>query len=168
MAIIRALLPQWYSATMPMTRRTALLGVLLCGCATTGANGAGAPRDVTNLVTLEGDSIVVKETIGFPHGKADIEPVSMDLLDAVAKIMLSTQAITKLTIEGHTDTTGEPAANQPLSEERALAVRKYLESKGVEPSRLESRGFGSTQPIDTNETEEGRAKNRRVEFKVTR
>ena len=152
---------------MLITRGAAVLGLLLCACATTGAKGS-TPRDVASLVTLEGDSIVVKETISFPHGKADIEPVSMDLLDAVAKIMLSTQAITRLTIEGHTDTTGEPAANQPLSEERAEAVKKYLESKGVDPSRLESRGFGSTRPIDTNDTEEGRAKNRRVEFKVTR
>lgn len=152
---------------MPMTRGMALLGAVLCGCATTGVKSV-TPRDVSALVVLEGDSIVVKETIGFPHGEADIEPASTDLLDAVAKIMLSTSAITKLTIEGHTDTTGEPAANQPLSEERALAVKKYLEGKGVDPSRLESRGFGSSQPVDSNETEEGRAKNRRVEFKVTR
>lgn len=153
---------------MSMTRGMALLGVVLwCGCVTTTANVPATPRDVSNLVTLEGDSIVVKETIGFPHGKADIEPASMDLLDAVAKIMVGTKGITRLTIEGHTDTTGEPNANQPLSEERALAVRKYLESKGVDPSRLESRGFGSSQPVDSNDTEEGRAKNRRVEFKVT-
>ena len=140
----------------------------LCSCATTSSAVTAPPRDVSSLVELEGDSIVVRETIGFPHGKADIEPASMDLLDAVAKILLTTQAITKLTIEGHTDTTGEPAANQPLSEERADAVKKYLESKGVDPARLESKGFGSSQPVDTNETEEGRAKNRRVEFKVTR
>lgn len=149
------------------TRAMVLLGAVLCGCATTGANSVPR-RDVSTLVVLEGDSIVVKETIGFPHGKADIEPTSTDLLDAVAKIMLTTSAITKLNIEGHTDTTGEPAANQPLSEERALAVKKYLEGKGVDPARLASRGFGSSQPVDSNETEDGRAKNRRVEFKVTR
>ena len=155
---------------MSMTRGMALLLVMLwCGCVTTTANGNAAPtpRDVSSLVTLEGDSIVVKETISFPHGKADIEPVSMDLLDAVAKILLTTTGITKLTIEGHTDSTGEPAANRPLSEERALAVKKYLENKGVDAARLESRGFGSSQPVDSNDTEEGRAKNRRVEFKVT-
>ena len=154
---------------MAMTRGLALLGVgLWCGCVATNANVPPTPRDVSNLVSLEGDSIIVKETIGFPHGKAEIEPASMDLLDAVAKILISTQGITRLTIEGHTDTTGEPAANQPLSEERALAVKKYLEAKGVDAARLESRGFGSSQPVDSNDTEEGRAKNRRVEFKVTR
>ena len=148
-----------------MTRWFPVVLFLGTGCVTV---PKAEPRDVSSLVMLEGDSIVVKETIGFGHGKADIEASSMDLLDAVAKILVSTKSIARLTIEGHTDTTGEPAANQPLSEERALAVKKYLESKGVEPERLESRGFGSSQPVDTNDTEEGRAKNRRVEFKVTR
>ena len=151
---------------MSLTRVIGL--ALLCSGCVTAPSTTVPPRDVSELVVLEGDSIVVRETIGFPHGKADIEPRSMDLLDAVAKIMNGTTAITRLTIEGHTDTTGDPANNQPLSEERALAVKKYLESKGVDPSRLESKGFGSTQPVDTNETEEGRAKNRRVEFKVSR
>ena len=54
-----------------------------------------------------------------------------------------------------------------LSEERALNVKKYLVEHGVEASRIETRGFGATQPVDTNDTEEGRAKNRRVEFKVS-
>lgn len=154
---------------MSMTRWMALLGAsLLCGCVTAAGAGKLPPRDVSSLVTLDGDSIIVRETIGFPHGKAEIEESSKDLLDAVARILVNTTSITKLTIEGHTDTTGEPHANQPLSEERALEVKKYLESKGVSADRLESRGFGSSQPVDTNDTEEGRAKNRRVEFKVTR
>ena len=152
-----------------MTRWVVLLVASLgSGCATTGSATQDPPRDVSSLVTLEGDAILVKETIGFSHGKSEIEESSKDLLDAVARILVNTTAITRLTIEGHTDTTGEPAANQPLSEERALAVKKYLESKGVEPGRLESRGFGSSQPVDSNDTEAGRAKNRRVEFKVTR
>ena len=151
---------------MAMARWLAVVLLLGTGCVT--VPRVEAPRDVSSLVVLEGDSIVVKETIGFAHGKAEIEPASMDLLDAVAKILSQTMSLSRLTIEGHTDTTGEPAANQPLSEERARAVKKYLESKGVDPQRLESRGFGSSQPVDTNDTEEGRAKNRRVEFKVTR
>lgn len=151
---------------MAMARWLAVVLLLGTGCVT--VPRVETPRDVSSLVVLEGDSIVVKETIGFAHGKAEIEPASMDLLDAVAKILSQTMSISRLTIEGHTDTTGEPAANQPLSEERARAVKKYLESKGVDPQRLESRGFGSSQPVDTNDTEEGRAKNRRVEFKVTR
>lgn len=147
--------------------RWVVLAALSAGCATTGKTGA-PPRDVSSLVMLEGDSIIVRETIGFPHGVAEVQPASMDLLDAVARIMITTSAITRLTIEGHADATGEPEINQPLSEQRALAVKKYLESKGVSPDRLEARGLGTSQPVDTNDTDEGRAKNRRVEFKVTR
>jgi outer membrane protein OmpA-like peptidoglycan-associated protein len=145
---------------------------LLCfvsACATTSATAPRPEkRDVTELVQLTGDAIIVKETISFPHGKADIDPGSLDLLDRVAEILKTTQAITRLTIEGHTDTTGDPDFNLPLSEARALAVKKYLESRGVEPGRLEARGFGAEQPVDSNDTDAGRAKNRRVEFKVTR
>lgn len=138
------------------------IGALLLGCATT------HKRDVSSLVELEGDAIVVRETIQFEHGKAAIDPRSTDLLDRVAEIMKTTSAITNLTIEGHTDTTGDPTSNLPLSQARAAAVKKYLESKGVAASRLESKGYGSERPVDTNDTEEGRAKNRRVEFKVSR
>ncbi len=146
-----------------------LLLAVVAGCATTkGAGPNEVKRDVAELVQLEGDSIVVREAIAFPHGQTEIDPRSMDLLDAVAEIMKTTSAITRLSIEGHTDTTGDPERNQPLSEARALAVQKYLERKGVEASRLESKGFGSEKPIDSNDTEAGRAKNRRVEFKVSR
>lgn len=147
-----------------MARRlaTAVLTLAL-GCVT-----APVRRDVSSLVELQGDAIVVRETIQFEHGKADIDPRSTDLLDAVAEIMNTTSALTLLTVEGHTDTTGEPAANQPLSEARALAVQRYLEGRGVAPERLEAKGFGAERPVDTNDTEEGRARNRRVEFKVRR
>jgi len=154
-----------------MSKRFAvgLCAALLVGCVTTkAAEGEKPKRDVSQLVTLETDSIKVKESISFPHGKAELEPESLDLLDAIVEIMKRTSAITRLSIEGHTDTTGDPDFNLPLSEARAAAVKKYLESKGVDPVRLESKGFGSTMPLDTNETEEGRAKNRRVEFKVSR
>jgi len=140
---------------------------LALGCVTPGAS-APAKRDVSSLVQLEGDAILVRETIQFDFDKADIELHSTDLLDAVAEIMRTTTAITLLTIEGHTDSTGGPAVNQPLSEARAQAVKRYLESKGVSPSRLEARGFGAEHPLDTNDTEAGRARNRRVEFKVKR
>lgn len=143
-----------------LTSCAVAVGLLVAGCA--------HKRDVSSLVQLEGDSIVVRETIQFEHGKADIEPRSTDLIDAVAEILKRNDSITLLTIEGHTDTTGDPAANRPLSEIRAMAVKRYLEAKGISPSRLVSQGFGSERPVDTNDTEEGRAKNRRVEFKVTR
>jgi outer membrane protein OmpA-like peptidoglycan-associated protein len=153
-----------------MLKHSALaLWVVFAGCVTPRASGVeAAKRDVSQLVTLETDSIVVKEAISFPHGKSELEPTSLDLLDAIVEIMTSTSAITMLSIEGHTDSTGDPELNLPLSEARAAAVKSYLESKGVAPGRLTSKGFGSTQPLDSNDTEEGRAKNRRVEFKVSR
>lgn len=154
---------------MGSMRCAVLFLVAVSGCATsTAAGSTKPPRDVSQLVELSGDSIIVRETIQFPHGEATIDPRSTDLLDAVAKILSSTDAISKLTIEGHTDITGEPAANQPLSLARAQAVKKYLESKGVAPERLEAVGYGHDRPVDTNDTDAGRAKNRRVEFKVAR
>ncbi|MFO0599379.1 MAG: OmpA family protein [Myxococcaceae bacterium] len=157
-----------------MRRLGGVLAVVLSGCVTASAvtvpprANARPDAEVAELVRLEGERIVVKEAISFPHGSAEIEERSMDLLDAIARIMQSTASIKLLTVEGHTDTTGEPELNQPLSEARALAVRKYLEGKGVAPSRLESVGYGSERPLDGNDSEPGRARNRRVEFKVTR
>ena len=74
----------------------------------------------------------------------------------------------QMTIEigGHTDGKGSEAYNQRLSENRAKAVVDYLVSKGVDAKRLKYKGYGKTMPVDTNDTEEGRAKNRRVEFKI--
>ena len=73
----------------------------------------------------------------------------------------------KLSINGHTDNVGNAEKNQKLSEDRAAAVKAYLESKGVDASRLTSAGFGQDQPVADNKTKAGRAKNRRVEFAIT-
>ena len=73
---------------------------------------------------------------------------------------------TYIDVYGHTDSTGAAAYNQRLSERRAAAVALYLESRGVQAARVATRGFGMTQPIASNETEEGRAQNRRVEIKI--
>ena len=67
---------------------------------------------------------------------------------------------------GHTDSTGSDAYNQGLSERRARSVADYLSSHGVQSARIGTRGFGETQPVASNETEEGRAANRRVEIKI--
>jgi len=86
-------------------------------------------------------------------------------LDNVAKICKENPSYF-LIINGHTDNQGDPDKNLKLSEDRAYAVRVYLIKKGVQSNRLESHGYGQTQAIDTNDSPEGRAKNRRVEFKV--
>lgn len=150
-------------------RSALLLSVVLfgVGCASTSSSSSKG-RDLSRLVHLEGDHIEVGETIRFDTGKASIDPSSTDLLDAVADILKVTPGITKLTIEGHTDSTGDAGLNKQLSQARADAVKTYLEGKGVASSRLVAVGFGAEKPIAGNDTDEGRGKNRRVEFKVER
>jgi outer membrane protein OmpA-like peptidoglycan-associated protein len=72
----------------------------------------------------------------------------------------------RIRIEGHTDSDGDEAANLKLSQDRALSVKTYLESKGISTTRIESQGYGETQPLESNSTPEGKAKNRRTVFRV--
>ena len=69
-------------------------------------------------------------------------------------------------VQGHTDSRGSDESNQALSDRRAKSVRRFLEKKGIAPERLRSRGYGESEPIETNETRSGRAANRRVEFNI--
>ena len=103
--------------------------------------------------------------IEFESGKSTIKSSSYGILDQIVTIMQENPAYL-LSISGHTDNTGKADKNQILSEERADAVKAYLESKGVEARRMEAAGFGQDRPVDTNNTVAGRAKNRRVEFVV--
>ena len=103
--------------------------------------------------------------IEFETGSAKIKKVSNKILDDVVAIMKENPSY-KLSINGHTDNVGKADKNQKLSEDRAASVKAYLENKGVEASRLTSAGFGQSQPVADNKTAKGRAKNRRVEFKV--
>ena len=72
----------------------------------------------------------------------------------------------RIGVYGHTDSKGTPGGNLILSKQRAAAVRNYLQGKGIAANRLASEGFGQTKPIADNNTDEGRTKNRRVEFKI--
>ena len=101
--------------------------------------------------------------IHFDTGKADILPDSEATLNEIVKLMQKDSAL-KLRVEGHTDNQGTAAANQALSEKRAQSVVTWLTKHGVEASRLAAKGFGQTKPVADNSTEEGRAKNRRVEL----
>jgi outer membrane protein OmpA-like peptidoglycan-associated protein len=142
---------------------------LLTSCATT-SSSTSTTRDSTgeDVVQLEGDRITVGDALLFEVGKANIETRLSHVLNAVARILEATPAISKLTIEGYADSTGDETFNKQLSQDRAEAVKAYLLKKGVEPSRLEAVGLGTEHPVAPNDTDEGRAKNRRVEFKVTR
>jgi outer membrane protein OmpA-like peptidoglycan-associated protein len=104
--------------------------------------------------------------INFDVDKAIIKPDSQSTIEEITKL-LETYPDLKIRIEGHTDSTGEAAHNQTLSEKRAASVFGSLLARGIEQNRLVSQGFGASKPIADNKTEEGRAKNRRVEIVKT-
>jgi outer membrane protein OmpA-like peptidoglycan-associated protein len=92
---------------------------------------------------------------------------SFPILQEVADLLKAQPGIRKMRVEGHTDSDGGADYNLGLSNSRAAAVVQWLVSTGgIAAERLESKGYGLTQPIDTNDTEQGRANNRRVEFKI--
>lgn len=101
--------------------------------------------------------------INFETGKAEIKEESSKIIDQIAE-MLNTNANLKISIEGHTDNVGNAAANQTLSENRAKAVMSALISKGIDKTRLSSKGWGQTKSVSDNDSDDGKAKNRRVEI----
>jgi OOP family OmpA-OmpF porin len=101
--------------------------------------------------------------IHFDTGKSTIKPESQPIVDQIVQLMKD-NADLKLSVEGHTDNVGDAKSNQKLSEERAKAVVAALTKAGVQTARLSSAGFGQDRPVADNRTEEGRAKNRRVEL----
>lgn len=101
--------------------------------------------------------------IHFETGKAAILPDSESVLNEIAK-MLHDNPDVRVSVEGHTDNVGSAASNQSLSEKRAQAVVAWLTSHGIEAGRLKAKGWGASKPVDDNGTEDGRAKNRRVEL----
>ncbi len=111
--------------------------------------------------------IVIDQKIQFAFDKSVIKPESYSILDDVASVLKTHPDIARIRVEGHTDSVGSDAYNQKLSDRRAKAVQDYLVNKGIEASRLEAIGYGESQPLADNATAEGRAKNRRTEFKVT-
>jgi len=109
------------------------------------------------------DGKIVTYGITFDIGKATIKPESMGTINEIYGILKRYPDL-KFSIEGHTDNTGNSKLNQTLSESRAAAVMERLLQMGIEGSRLTAKGYGMDKPIDSNDTDEGRAKNRRVEF----
>lgn len=103
--------------------------------------------------------------IEFEVNKADIRDVSKPVLDKAVEILKEYETI-KLEISGHTDDTGTRERNIELSKERAEAVKKYFVDAGIDEGRLSTRGAGPDEPLDTADTDEARAKNRRTEFKI--
>ena len=125
---------------------------------------AAAPVDATVCQQLFA-GLLGKARIRFESGKANIVADSAGLLDRLIETALRCPAA-RIEIAGHTDTDGEAAANQALSEKRAQAVVDYLVKAGLPANRFTPIGYGSTQPIASNDTEQGKAQNRRIDFVV--
>jgi len=105
------------------------------------------------------------QIINFASGSSDIPADNKAILDQAATLLNKVSGV-KLNVGGHTDSTGNAASNKALSQRRAQAVVDYLTSKGVDASKLVAQGHGSDQPVAENTTDEGRFKNRRIEFSV--
>jgi OOP family OmpA-OmpF porin len=125
---------------------------------------ASAPVDATVCQQLFTD-LLGKGKIHFSAGRASIDPDSAGLLDRLIETALRCPTA-NIEVAGHTDSDGEDAANQALSEKRAQAVADYLVKAGLPVNRFTAVGYGSAQPIATNDTEDGKAQNRRIEFTV--
>jgi outer membrane protein OmpA-like peptidoglycan-associated protein len=119
------------------------------------------------FIHMEGSEVRVLQQVHFATGSATILPDSFAMLGEIVALLKANPTIKKLMIEGHTDNEGGAAMNLDLSKRRALSVKTFLIQHGVEANRLDSEGYGLTRPIADNNTGEGRAKNRRVEFKIT-
>ena len=125
----------------------------------------GCPDKRPNGVRVTDTAIVIEDKIYFETGKAVILSKSFDILNSVAQVLKDYDQI-EVEVQGHTDSDGSGAYNRKLSDSRANSVRKYLIDAGVQDERLQAKGYGEDVPIDTNETAEGKERNRRVEFKI--
>ena len=118
-------------------------------------------------VIRQGDELLLRMPAGitFAFDSYNVQPQFQSTLNEVAQT-LNQYPSTMIDVLGHTDSVGTDAYNQQLSQQRAQAVANYLVARGVSSARIATRGYGETMPIATNETEAGRAANRRVEIKV--
>ena len=132
------------------------------GPATEDPKTNGCPESVR----VEGTQIVIMQKVEFATGKADIAEASDALLTQVARVLEDHPEIARVAVDGHTDNVGLERNNLSLSRRRALSVVRWLVAHGVDERRLEARGFGPRRPIAPNDSDEGRAKNRRVEFQI--
>ena len=105
----------------------------------------------------------VLRNINFDFNKADIKPQFIPELDKVVRVLQNNPGVT-IQVEGHTDSIGSEAYNQNLSERRAASVKEYFVSKGINSARVTTKGYGKARPMATNDTEDGRYKNRRIEL----
>lgn len=125
-----------------------------------------AKNGCPTVVRVTGTQIVVTQNVNFALGSADLDPASEPVLAQVAQVLREHAEIVRIAVDGHTDNQGADALNLALSRRRAIAVVRWLIAHGVDERRMEARGFGARRPVADNKTQEGRAKNRRVEFLI--
>jgi OOP family OmpA-OmpF porin len=124
------------------------------------------PKPAPPRAKVKDDSIELSETVQFETESAVLLDRSKELLDNVAQELTDHPEVTRVRIEGHTDTVASRRHNVKLSQQRVASVKAYLIGKGVEANRLSTKAFGETKPVASNKNEEGRAQNRRVEFRI--
>lgn len=117
------------------------------------------------LSPIEKGEVIRLNSVFFETNKDELKKESFNELDRLYDVLVKSPAL-KIEIAGHTDDVGSVAYNQKLSNDRAISVQSYLISKGMDASRLKARGYGELQPVVPNDTDENRAYNRRVEFRV--
>jgi outer membrane protein OmpA-like peptidoglycan-associated protein len=144
-------------------------------CADTPANtpvdhrGCPVPQypDSVQAEPAQSEVITLSDDVLFAFNQSDLTPTAKSQLDALMSKFEDADVVS-IKVVGHTDSVGSDAYNQTLSERRASSVAEYLLSQGVVPNKVTSEGRGESQPIADNETEEGRAKNRRVDLHINR
>lgn len=109
---------------------------------------------------------VVLKGVNFATASATLKAAAHDTLRSVASSMKADDDL-EVEVQGHTDSVGPDDKNEKLSEKRADAVKAFLVKEGIDDDRLSTKGYGESEPVDTNDTPAGRANNRRVSFKIT-
>lgn len=116
-------------------------------------------------IRFEHQEAYTLKNVNFDSDKSELNPDSYESLNQLVDLMKRQQSI-KIEVAGHTDNSGLAEKNMKLSEERAISVKKYIESKGILGSRIIANGYGDTEPVGDNETEEGKLANRRTEVRI--
>jgi len=119
-----------------------------------------------SFIKVEGNVVRILQQVHFATGSATILPESFPMLQEITNLLKANKGIKRMSIEGHTDNRGGADLNKRLSQDRANSVMTWLTQHGVESQRLEAHGYGLEKPIESNDTDQGRAANRRVEFKI--
>ena len=161
----KAVQPSWYMQNVRNSDEDPYVGMLLDVELGARKDELRGSFESAMIAESEEEKIVRLNYVNFETGSANLTANSKYELDNVIELLSSYKEL-RIELGGHTDNVGDASANQSLSQARAEAVRVYLRSNGVLDSRLRAVGYGQTRPVESNDTAEGRAQNRRTEFKI--